>query len=134
MKRYRWFLMLVLSLFVLSALAGCGTISVDSDAEGAVIYDKYGVSFEDVLTAEEVKAVAAVLDGKSSESFLSGVPSCGFDSNVAIVIDGHRFMLACDKCGTVQDGRTLRYIHISNEEREVLEDIFTSRGGKFPCI
>lgn len=133
MRKYRWCVAVVLVL-LMTVLSGCRTISVDSNGTGTVIYDKYGVSFEDSLTAEEVKAVAEVLDGKSSESILSGVSSCGFDREVALVVDGHRFLLACDQCGTVQDGDTLRYIHISDEERQVLEEIFTSRGGTFPCI
>lgn len=133
MKKFGLFMTMVLVL-LMASLSGCGAVSVNGDGSGTVIYDKYGVSFEDTLTAAEVKAVAEVLDGKSSEADLFGEPSCGFDEKVAIVVDGHRFLLACDQCGTVQDGSSRRYIHISDEERQVLEGIFASRGGTFPCI
>ena len=122
-------------LVLLISLAGCLAVSIPEDAEGKVVYDINGIFFEDYLTAEEVAAVVKVLDGKSQNaSIFSGAPSCGFDRNVAIIINGTRYALACDKCGTVQNCSTLAYIHLSDAEREILEEIFTSRGGKFPCI
>ena len=54
------------------------------------------------------------------------------NEKIAIIVDGKTFMLACDKCGTVQCG--MRFIHLSDAERDVLERIFTSRGGEFPCV
>lgn len=122
-------------LVLLISLAGCLAVSIPEDAEGKVVYDINGIFFEDDLTAEEVAAVAKVLNGKAQDSpILSGTPSCGFDRNVAIIINGTRYALACDKCGTVQNCSTLAYIHLSDAEREILEEIFTSRGGIFPCI
>lgn len=123
------------AVLLLLSLAGCATISHGSDATGKVVYDYNGVSFEEELTAEEVAVVVEILNGKTQEaSLLSGTPSCGFDWDIAIIIDGTRYALACDKCGTLQNCSTLAYIHISDAERQVLEEIFTSRGGKFPCV
>lgn len=127
-------LILVLILILLLHLGGCSRVMIGSVNSGTVVYNFDGVSFEEKLTEEEVKAVKKVLNGKQIDPSLLGTPSCGFDYNVAIIIDGRRFALACDDCGTVQDYGSMGYIHISNEEREVLEEIFTSRGGEFPCI
>jgi hypothetical protein len=99
--------------------------------QGTVTYTYGDISFTDKMTAEELAAVARILDGKVYAMEL-GVPSCGFNEKIAIIVDGKTFMLACDKCGTVQCG--MRFIHLSDAERDVLERIFTSRGGEFPCV
>ena len=130
-------LILIMALFLLLFLlrtAGCSRLRVGVGGSGKVVYEYNGVSFEDDLSQEEVDAVIAVLNGKMIDPGLGGVPSCGFGYDIAVVIDGRRFALACDGCGTVQDFETLGYIHISDAERQVLEQIFTSRGGKFPCV
>ena len=128
-------LCILVAVVLLLSLAGCMPISISDGATGKVVYDYNGVSFEDDLTADEVAFVAKILNGKSQDAGLfSGVPSCGFDRDIAIIIGGTRYALACDKCGTLQNCSTLAYIHISDSERQILEEIFTSRGGKFPCI
>lgn len=125
----------ILICLIVVALVRCSRVSLDDVDSGTVTYNYNGISFTENLTAEEVKAVVEILDGKKQYSgFLNGIPSCGFDPDIAIIIDGTRYALACDKCGTLQNCTTLRYIDISDEEREVLEQIFTSRGGTFPCI
>ena len=117
------------------SMAGCGQVSVSADASAQVIYDCNGISFTEALTEQEVAAVAEILDGKSKTNYWSSTPSCGFDENVAIEIGGTRYALACDKCPTLKICGTLTtYIEISEAERNVLEAIFTARGGKFPCI
>ena len=126
-----WIGMFVLLLVL--CLCGCA-VRMDAQSTGKVVYDAYGTKFEDELTADEMTAVADVLDGKWAEAAILGRPSCGFDENVAIIIDGRRLAMACDGCGTLWDVGTSRYIHISNAEQDVLEEIFTSRGGEFPCI
>ena len=123
----------VLLAVLLLLLAGCSKVSING-VSGSVVYDINGICFEDTLTQEELDAVVNVLDGKKQKSILSGVPSCGFSADVAIIVDGRRFALACDKCGVLQNCSTGGFIYVSDEERSVLEAIFTSRGGKFPCI
>ena len=125
----------VAAVMLLLSMTGCTTIFHDCDAAGKVIYDYKEVRFEEDLTAEEVAAVVAILNGKKQESALfSGTPSCGFDRDIAPIIDGTRYALACDRCGALQNCDTLTYIHISDAERKIIEEIFTSRGGTFPCI
>lgn len=126
---------LVLVLLCCFSAAGCSKVSVSASASAQVIYDRNGISFSEALTAEEAATVAEILDGKSKVNYWSSTPSCGFDENVAIEIEGTRYALACDKCPTLKICGTLTtYIEISEAERNVLEAIFTARGGKFPCI
>ena len=128
-------LCVLLTAILLMSLTGCSTIRIKSNAVGKVVYHYNGVSFEDDLTAEELAAAIKILNGKEQKmSLFSGIPSCSFNPDVAIIIDGTRYALACDKCGTLQNCSNLCYIDVSETERQVLEEIFTSRGGKFPCI
>jgi hypothetical protein len=122
-------LVLIVILFI-----GYNRVWLGFGASGKVIYDRYGISFEEELKREEAEAVKKVLSGKAIETALFGVPACGFDYDVAIIINGRRFGLALDGCGTVQAFDSMGYIHISDEDRQVLEKIFTDRGGVFPCI
>lgn len=125
---------MVLIFLVLLHLGGCSRVMLGSVSSGTVVYDYDGISFEEKLTEEEVVAVKKVLNGKAIDPSFLSTPACGFNYDIAIIIDGRRFALACDDCGTVQDYGSLGYIHISDAERDVLEEIFTSRGGEFPCI
>lgn len=131
----RKLLCLVLVLLCVFSAAGCSKVSVSENASAKVVYDYNGISFSEVLTEQETAAVAQILNGKRTVSYWGSTPSCGFDSDIAIVIGGTRYALACDKCTTLKVCGTLAtYIEISQSERDVLEKIFTSRGGKFPCV
>lgn len=141
MKKRTIVKLLALILLILGVVwycrGGLFFVRIAPDAEGSVVYiNEYtGVSFEDELTAEETDAVVKVLNGKAQYSgFLTGIPSCGFDGDIAIIIDGVRYAVARDTCGTLQVCHTLHYIDISNEEVAVLHEIFEKRGGTFPCI
>ena len=129
MKKWLWILLAALFL------TGCSRVSLSSTASGEVTYTYGEVSFTESLTADEVKSVVHILDGKQQRSGdVFGVPACGFSEEISITIDGTTFALACDDCGTVKNCKNGTYIFISDEERDILEAIFTSRGGKFPCV
>lgn len=126
---------LALALLCVFSAAGCSKVSVSVSASAKVIYECNGVSFSETLTEQETAAVAEILNGKSKVIYWGSTPSCGFDEKVAIEIGGTRYALACDKCPTLKVcGTLVTYIEISQSERDVLEAIFTSRGGKFPCV
>ena len=124
----------MLVLLMVISMMGCGRISLDSDATGTVTYRFGDVSFEESLTPAEVKAVVEILNGKEQYNDFLGTPSCGFSTDISITIDGVCFAIARDKCGTVKNCANGNYIDISDEERQTLETIFTSHGGRFPCI
>lgn len=125
----------LLAVMLLLSLTGCSTVEIKEGETGKVVYHYNGVSFEEDLTPEETAAVIQILNGKPQNLYLfEGIPSCGFDRDIAIVIGGTRYALARDKCGTLQNCSNLSYITVSEAERQTLEAIFTIRGGKFPCI
>lgn len=102
------------------------------DREATLIYKIYGISIEDTLTEEETERFRKILWGKRSYSgFLEGIPSCGFAEDVAIVLDGERYHVACDLCGTLMVNG--RYIDVSSDEAKLIYELFEKRGGKFPC-
>ncbi len=102
---------------------------------GYVTYRYGDISFAEELTAEEVRAVSQALNGKfKQDMYLFGVPACGFDGDISITVGDTTYLLACDSCGTVAIEGTRYYMDISDTERDILEEIFTSRGGEFPCL
>ncbi len=112
------------------------TIELDSADTGKVTYvNEYtGVSFTDTLTDKEMELVVSVLNGKTQKSLISGASSCGFSKDISVTINGVIFGLARDKCGVLLNYNDMCYVYISDEERELIESVFKSRGGEFPCI
>lgn len=126
---------LLLILLVALFLTGCSRVSLPSAASGEVTYTYGEVSFTESLTEEEAAAVVQILDGKQQRSGdVFGEPACGFSEEISITVNGETFALACDDCAVVKNCGNEHYITISEEERDTLEAIFTSRGGKFPCL
>lgn len=139
--------LLLLLLFIWVSWAGLWTVSFIGTPNATIVYDytvyekgadgepiPRRITFEEELTEAETNAVVKILEGKNYDFYFGSTPSCGFDQNIAIIVNGVRFAIACDSCGTLLSYRNLQYVEISNEERAVLEELFTSRGGKFPCI
>jgi hypothetical protein len=121
----------VLVLVVLiAALSGCMPI-FHSSTTGRVIYGLNGISLDETLTAEEVRAVKWILNGKIPEPLLVGGYACGFNEDVAFVIGDTTYYLAQDDCNYVQDASTGRYIKISKKGRKVLDDIFRAHGANW---
>lgn len=113
----------------------CSKVSVSENTSCKVVYQYGDISFSEVLTTEESSAVAQILDGKVKTRYWGSTPSCGYDRNIAIEVNGIRYALACDKCATLKVcGSFNTYIELTQEERNILEVIFSARGGKFPCV
>ena len=132
MRKILSLLMIMVSIL---SCTGCGDVSLEGASSGSVTYTYGSTSFTDALTEQELAAVTSILNGKESFSgILMGSPSCGFSREIAITVDGNVFSLALDGCATIQDQRTLGYIDLTEEEHSTLMEIFTSRGGTFPCV
>ena len=148
--------LIVVILVVVFALlwkscGGLGFVSLNKNAKATITFDytyyEYGprdengkrpeptlrrVTFTEELTEEETAAIIEILDGKVS--YYSPMPSCGFNDDIAIIIGGVKFAIGCDGCGSIQNRNNLQFIDISNEERDIIDEMFTSRGATFPCI
>lgn len=126
--------LLAAAVLILYALS-FQTVRLGRDITGTAVYRYGGVSFEEPLTGEQLRAAVQIINGKKmSPQSITGIPSCPFSEDVAIILGGRSFLLACDDCAVMQDGETKRYLKITEEERRTLEAIFTTRGGSFPCI
>ena len=135
MDLLRWMHKCLCLILLLILLTGCGRVSVSGDPSCRVIYQYGDISFSETLTAEEASAVARILNGKVITRYWFSTPSCGFDRNIALEVNGVRYAIACDQCATLMVCGTINsYIELTREERDVLEAIFTARGGKFPCV
>lgn len=128
MKR---FLCFCLSLLLLLSLCGCGTVNVSGEGEAVLrfVYGDKGIS--QPLTPEEAGQVASILD---HEILLPDSPSCGFDENISISMDGQVFALARDGCGIIQHCDSGRYLFVSDKEISAIHALFARYGGYFPCI
>lgn len=122
------------ALLVLMLLAGIFYFSNSvhiGNAEGIITYSYGELQFTQPLTEREAREAKEILNGKLE---FPDNPSCGFSENCAIVMDGIPFALACDGCEVVKNCDTGKYINLSPGEREILESMFTQRGGVFPCV
>lgn len=128
------------ALTVALLLSQCVPVIHGPWSRGRVVYDNdydRSITFEDDLTEEEVAAVVKVLSSNRSKIPFGYIPACSWDWDVAIILDGRRYMLATDTCGTIFVGSErlpnsyFAVIDISEEEQDILEEIFTSRGAEF---
>lgn len=123
-------LVLVL-VMILAVLFYGNTVHLGNPGYAVLTYSYGDIQIWEELYGEDVDTVVKILNGKIE---FPDNPSCGFSENISITIGEHTFALACDSCGVVKNCKTGKYISISDAERDVLEKLFTSRGGKFPCV
>lgn len=111
------------------------TIRLDSELTGSVVYSYGGVCFEEPLTQEQLSVAVQIINGqKLAPERVTGTPNCPFTYDVAIILGGRRFLMACDDCPLMKDSDTGRYFVIDEADCQALKEIFTIHGGSFPCI
>lgn len=93
------------------------------------IYGDKNITTE--LLQEDAKKVIRILNGKHISIFY--LPACGFDENVAVIINGKTFCIACDECGTVYFKERNGYIDLEKSENEELRKILSDYGFEWPC-
>lgn len=129
MKKVSVILILVLLLVVFCVSRN--TLRLGNPDCAVITYSYEDIYIWEELYGDDVDTVVKILDGKIETR---DNPSCGFSEDISITIGGNTFALACDRCGIVKNCTTGKYISISDSERDILENLFTTRGGKFPCI
>ena len=117
----------VLLVVLIAALSGCVPV-LHCSTSGRIIYGLNGGTVNKALTAEEVRTVKWILNGKIPEPLLVGGYACGFNEDISFVIGDTTYYLAQDDCNYVQDASTGRYIKISKKGRKMLDDIFRAHG------
>ena len=83
------------------------------------------------LSDEDAKSVKKILNGEHISVF--ALPACGFDENVAVLINNKTFCIACDVCGTVYFKERNGYIILDEDENEELRRILSGYGFEWPC-
>lgn len=99
------------------------------------VFARYTYADKSIITElsdEDSKTVINILNGKRISIF--DLPSCGFDENVAVIINGKTFCIACDECGTVYYKERNGYISLDNNENEKLREILSAYGFEWPCV
>ena len=128
------FFAVVMVLIVLVAICGCTKTSVNINADVTLSFvygaDNISVTLED----NEAEKVIDILNGNNYDPVSSGIPSCGFDKNIALKVGGRTFAIACDTCNCIQDLGNLRYFDIPQEDMDYIHSLFEKYGGYFPCV
>lgn len=94
------------------------------ESGGSLTYDSGSAK----LTNEETQTIAAILRRCKPDSLFAGEYACGYSEDLAFSIGSSTYYLAQDSCNAVQDAATGRYYHISEEDADILRDIFRSHG------
>ena len=124
-----WGSLLLISLLIFS-FASCSKVEV---AEGEIVaVFRYGdTDITQILSDEDSVAVRNIFEGKT---MFSDSPSCGFSENVALVVAGNTYCIACDDCGIVYCVKEDKYFHLSDRENEALRELLGEYGFSFPCV
>ena len=121
---------LLLVLLMIFSFSSCYKGEV---AEGDIIaVFRYGdADITTPLSDEDSAIVQKIFDGKS---LFSDSPSCGFSENVALIIGGNTYCIACDSCGKIYSVEEDKYLNLSDEENKTLRNMLCEYGFTFPCI
>jgi hypothetical protein len=121
---------LLLVVLMVFSFSSCSKVEV---AEGEIIaVFQYGdAEISKPLSDEDSEIVRKIFDGKR---LFSDSPSCGFDENVALIIDGNTYCIACDTCGVIYNVEKDKYFNLNDKENETLRNLLCEYGFTFPCV
>ncbi len=125
---------ILLILALMLSICGCSQTSVNTDGEVTLVFVYGEKNIRTELTAEETARVLAILNEKPYDPLFSGIPSCGFDSDISLMVGNRTYAIACDTCNTIQDMGCMRYFQVPREDIAYIHDLFQKYGGSFPCI
>lgn len=126
----RFFLSMVAAALAISFFS-CGRVALDKPSSGVARFVYGDKNIETEISSSDLEAITEIFDGKTLDS---SVPSCGFDEDIAVIIDGQHFCIANDNCGSVWLKDEDSYFHLNDEENETLREILTGYGFSWPCV
>lgn len=128
MKRFT----LCLVVFAIAVmLCACHRVHVNEAETVTLVFCNGETAVETQLSEAESKQISEIFNGKT---LYQDHPSCGFDRNVSLRVDGTIFCPALDGCCIVKDESSGMYFKITQAERDLIDSIFFAHGGQFPCI
>jgi len=120
---------LLLVLLMIFSLSSCFKVEVE-EGEMIAVFQYGDADITNPLSDEDSAIVRKMFNGKS---LFSDSPSCGFSENVALIIDGNPYCIACDYCGKIYNVEEDKYFNLSDEENEILRNMLCEYGFIFPC-
>ena len=124
----------LVAFVVMITVCGCAQTSINKNTDISLtfIYEEENITV--TLEDDEAEKVIAILNGNHYDPISYGHPSCGFDKNISLKVDGRSYAIARDACNRIQDLGNLRYFDISIENMEYIHSLFEKYGGYFPCV
>ena len=123
--------LLLIALMIFS-LSSCSKVEIEAGEIVAVF--RYGdADITKRLSDEDSEIVKEIFNGKN---LYTDSPSCGFSENVALIIDGAPYCVACDDCGKIYniEKEKDKYFNLSDKENEMLRSLLCEYGFTFPCV
>lgn len=132
-SRMKWTVVILTVVLLVFVVYLYPVTRVPAGSEAELTF-RYGAQeIRATLTREESEKIVEILDGNGYDLF-TGVPSCGFDGDISLSVNGRTYAIACDGCGMIQDLGNLRFFAVTEEEMAYIHALFEQYGGSFPCI
>jgi len=120
---------LLLVLLMIFSFSSCSKVEV-AEGEMIAVFQYGDAEITKPLSDEDSEIVRKIFNRKS---LFSDSPSCGFSENIALIIDGNTYCIACDYCGKIYNVEEDKYFNLSDEENEILRNMLCEYGFIFPC-
>lgn len=91
-------------------------VNVDENDKGTAKYIYGDKNIVSEISNEDMNNIVEILDGKRIDHLI--LPACGFDENVAIIIDNKTLCIACDACGFIYFKERIGYINLEDDENK----------------
>ena len=121
---------LLLVLLMIFSFSSCSKVEV-AEGEMIAVFQYGDAEITKPLSDEDSEIVRKIFNRKS---LFSDSPSCGFSENIALIIDGNTYCIACDYCGKIYNVEEDKYFNLSDEENGTLRNMLCEYGFTFPCI
>ena len=110
--------------------SSCSKVEI-ANGEMVAVFKYDNVDIHEILSNEDANIVSDVFKGKT---LFSDSPSCTFTENVALIIDGNTYCIACDNCGLIYSVKDDKYFNLDDNENETIRNLLREYGFKFPCL
>lgn len=105
------------------------TVGISEHAEAKIKYVTEDKNIEVTLDDSDCDELRRIFSGKTA---YHDSPSCGFTELASVSFGNQVFMPACDGDEIIKAG--LKYITVSQKERDTVDKIFAKYGATFPCV
>lgn len=119
----------VFAVFLVVSYLLPSTVGISEHADAKIKYVTEDKNIEVTLDDSDCDELRRIFSGKTA---YHDSPSCGFTESASVSFGSQVFMPACDGDGIIKVG--LKYITVSEKERDTVDKIFAKYGATFPCF